>query len=535
MATASPASEIKFSEVSRSSSGLYVSIVILTIATFMEVLDTTIANVAVPRIAGDLSVAPSDATWVLGSYLVANAAILPISGWLATRLGRKRYYMICVAGFVASSMMCGLSTNLTSLIFFRVLQGLSGGGLASSEQAMIADSVPPEKLGRAFSIYASCIFLAPVIGPTVGGWITDNFNWHWIFFINLPIGVISLMLTYFFVHESEETLKTAEAKRRESASIDWVGIILFVGGIACLEAVLEQGPKEGWFESNLILIGAIAAFFALLVGTTWEWYQKHPAVDVEMFKHRHFTSACVLLFAVSLTFYGSVFLIPFMAQTLLDYSATNAGMLLLPGAVVSLIMMPIVGYLLDVTDARKIILLGFVLSALVMWYLCSLNLNISFGGLAAARAFQTFGFSFLVASINTVAYYDLPKGKNNSASSLLNLVRNVGASLGFALTGTLILQRTQVHVNNLSYQASNYNPNFVEAINNLTRNLKQQGLTALEAKNLSLEMMWQTLVKQASMKAVLDIFQIFLVLLLLAAPLVFLLKRKKGADSGGGH
>ena len=523
------------SALSKSPVTPYFSIAILTIATFMEVLDTTIANVAIPRIAADLAVPVADATWVLGSYLVANAAILPISGWLATRFGRKRYFMACIALFVLSSVLCGLSTNLETLVFFRVIQGLSGGGLAPSEQAIIADSVPPEKLGRAFSIYATCIFFAPIIGPTVGGFITDNLSWHWIFFINLPVGIISLILVYLFVHESEETLKTAAAERLKNSSIDWIGIILFVGGIACLELVLEQGPKEGWFESNLIIAGAIAAFFALLIGATWEWYRKNPAVDIEMFKHRHFASACVLLFFVGFVFYGSVFLIPYLAQTLLDYTATNAGLVLLPGAIVSLIMMPVVGYLVDATDARRIIFFGFLISIVIMWYLCSLNLNISFGDLAMMRALQTFGFSFLVASINTVAYYNLPAGKNNSASALLNLVRNVGASLGFAATGTLLLQRTQVHINNLSYHASNYNPNFTEAVGNLTRTLKQQGLTALEARNLSYDALWEMLVKQASMKAVIDAFQTFLIVLIFVAPLVFLLKAKRSNDSSGGH
>lgn len=513
----------------------YFSIAILTIATFMEVLDLTIANVAVPRIAGDLSVPFADASWVIGSYLVANAAILPISGWLTTRFGRKQYYMACVCGFVASSLMCGFSTNLGTLIFFRFLQGASGSGLAVSEQAIIADAVPPEKLGRAFSIYASFMFIAPVLGPTVGGFITDNFSWHWVFFINVPIGIISLVLVYFFVHESEVALEAAEQRRREHASIDWVGILLFVGGIACLELVLEQGPKENWFESNLILLGAITAFFALLIGATWEWYQPHPAVDVEMFKHPHFAACCVLMFAVALVLYGSTFLIPYTVQTLLDYSATNSGLVLLPGAIVSLIMMPIVGWLLDVVDARKILLFGLAATILAVWHLSSINLNISFNDLAAARGFQAFGLSFLAASVNTVAYYHLPKGKNNSASALLNLVRNTGASMSIALTVTLLRQRTETHVTNLSYHASNYNPNFTEAIKQLTRNFKEQGLNALQAKNFSYDVMWNELVKQASMKAVLEVFEVFLILFVLAIPMVFLLKNKRSGDSGGGH
>ena len=534
MANASTITE-KDSFIVASQINPYFSIAILTIATFMEVLDMTIANVAVPRIAGDLGVSFTDASWVIGSYLVANAAILPISGWLATRFGRKQYYMACVCGFVASSLMCGFSTNIEMLIFFRFLQGLSGSGLAVSEQAIIADAVPPEKLGRAFSIYASFMFTAPVLGPTVGGFITDNFSWHWVFFINLPIGIISLILVYFFVHESDEALAAAETRRREHASIDWIGILLFVGGIACLELVLEQGPKEGWFDSNLILLGAIAAFFALLIGATWEWYHPHPAVDIEMFKDPHFAACCALLFAVAAVVYGSTFLIPYTVQTLLDYTATNAGLVLLPGAIVSLIMMPIVGYLLDTFDARKVLLFGFMVAIFAVWHLMSINLNISFGDLAAARGFQAFGLSFLAASVNTVAYYHLPAGKNNSASSLLNLIRNTGASMSIAMVATLIRQRTETHASNLSEHASKYNPNFVESINRMTQAFKAQGLNALQAKNLAYDKMWETIVKQASMKAVLEVFEVFLILFVLVTPLVFLLKRKREGVSTGGH
>lgn len=513
----------------------YVAIFILTIATFMEVLDTTIANVALPRISGDLSVAPDQASWVLGSYLVANAAILPISGWLATYFGRKRYYMFCVFLFVVSSFLCGLATNLETLIFFRIIQGLSGGGLAPSEQAIIADIIPPDKLGRAFSIYGFGLAVAPVVGPTVGGWITDTYSWHWIFFINIPIGIVSLLLVYFLVHESEAAQKAHEKTKRKGFTIDWVGILLFVIGIAALEVLLEQGPRESWFESDFILILAIVSFFSILLGAVWEWYQQHPAVDIEMFKHRHFTGAFVLIFAVGFVAYGSTFLIPYTAQTLLGYNATNAGLLLMPGAVVLMIMIPVVGFLIDKVDARKIILFGLVASALAMWHLGSINLEIDFYGLAISRVYQSFSIAFLAVSINTAAYYDIPPDKSNNASSLLNLSRNIGASLGIALTTTLITQRTQVHTSNLSYHASNYNPNFVESINKIIIELKQQGLTAFQAQNLSYEMMRETLVKQASMQAVLDAFQVFMILFIIVIPFVFLLKAKRTGQSSADH
>jgi MFS transporter, DHA2 family, multidrug resistance protein len=523
----SSTSDTNFSGDSVSSFKIYIPIFILTIATFMEVLDTTIANVALPRIAGDLSVSPNDAAWIIGAYLVANAAILPISGWLATYFGRKRYYMACVFLFVISSLLCGLATDLSTLIFFRVIQGLSGGGLAPTEQAIIADTIPAAHLGRAFSIYGFGLAVAPVLGPTFGGWITDTFSWHWIFFINVPIGIVSLLLVWFFVHESEAAKKAHKKMREEGFKIDWVGISLFVLGIAALEVVLEKGPREGWFESDFILVFSIAAFLCLIIGITWEWYQDHPAVDIEMFRHRHFTGAFILIFAVGLVAYGSTFLLPYMAQTLLDYNATNAGLLLMPGAIVLMIMIPVVGYLIDKIDARKIILFGLIASALAMWQMSTINLDVEFYDLALARALQSFALAFLAISINTAAYYDIPNEKANNASALLNLSRNVGASLGIALTTTLLTQRTQVHVNNLSYHASDYNPNFTESINRLIQALKEQGLAAFQAKNLSYEIMWDTLVKQASMQAVLDAFQTFMILFLSVIPFVFLLKAKR--------
>jgi MFS transporter, DHA2 family, multidrug resistance protein len=513
----------------------YISIIILTLATFMEVLDTTVANVALPRIAGDLSVSPDEAIWIIGSYLVANAAILPISGWLATYFGRKRYYMACVFIFTVSSVLCGFATSLESLVFFRIIQGLSGGGLAPSEQAIIADITPPDKLGRAFSIYGFGLAVAPVIGPTLGGFITDVFSWHWIFFINLPIGIVSLILTGLFVKESKQAEETREKFRKEGNTVDWMGIGLFVLGIAALEIFLEKGPKEGWFESDFVFATAIVAFFAILIGITWELYQKQPAVDVLMFKNRAFAGALILIFTVGFVTTGSVFIVPFMAQTLLGYTAMDAGMVGLPAAIVLLLMIQIVGYLIDKFDVRMIILFGLIVSGLAVWNLTSINLQVDFYTLAWARAFQSLGLAFLAVSINTAAYYDISPEKNNSASALLNLARNTGASVGIAVTSTIIALRTQVHINNLSYHTTNFNPNFVESLNQLTQSLKQQGLTALQAASAARGVMWERVVEQASMKAILDTFQVYLILFVCVLPLVFLLKRKKSNASPNGH
>ena len=384
-------------------------IVILTIATFMEVLDTSIANVALPHIAGSLSAGQEEAAWVLTSYLVANAIILPISGWLATFFGRKRFYMACVTIFVVSSFLCGISTNLSMLIFFRILQGLGGGGLAPSEQSIIADTVPPEKRGIAFAIYGLGVVFAPAIGPTVGGWITDNYSWHWIFFINVPVGLVSLLLTWYFVQEPKSTINERERLDKEGFKIDWLGITLFAVGIGALEIVLDEGNRKDWFESSFIVGFAVVAVFALVIGITWEFYQKHPAVDVRMLLNRNFASSFILLFALGFILFGSTFLLPLMAQTLFGYNAVTAGEVISPGGFVVMAMMPIVGgVLISRVQVRWLILFGLLVSAAALWNLTGLSLQAGYWDLAWARAFQAFGLAFLFVPINTASYTGIP-------------------------------------------------------------------------------------------------------------------------------
>jgi MFS transporter, DHA2 family, multidrug resistance protein len=512
----------------------YFSIFILTLATFMQVVDSSIVNVSLTKIAGDLSVSPDEAFWAIGSYLIATAAILPISGWLATFFGRKNYYLACALLFTVSSVLCGLAANFEQLIVFRILQGACGAGLAPSEQAIIADITPPEKLGRAFSIYAGAIAIGPVLGPTLGGFITDTFGWRWIFFINLPVGIVSVLLTWLFVHETKRAAEARANFRKSGKRIDWLGILLFITGIAALELLLEKGPKEGWFESDFIVVLALAAFFALLIGITWEWYHKQPAVDVSMFKNRSFAGATVLIFVVGFVLTGSSFLTPYMAQTLLGYTAMDAGMISLPGTLVQLLGIQLVGYLSDKIEIRKIIFFGLIFSTLAVWNLASFNLNVDFYTLAFARAMQLFGLSFLAVTINTAAYIGLPPEKNNSASALLNLSRNMGASFGVALTSTVIALQTPVHINNFGYYTNEFNQNYVARVNYLTEYFQQQGIGALQAAGMAQSMIWQEVVRQASMKAILDAIGVYFILFILVLPLVFLLKRKP-KTAGNNH
>ena len=496
----------------------------------MSVLDTMVVNVSLPKMAGDLSSTPTEIVWIVSAYIVANAAILPISGWLATYFGRKRFYMACVFGFTFTSVLCGLATNLESLIFFRILQGLTAGGIAPSEQAIIADITPRDKLARTFSIYGLGVAVAPVLGPTVGGFITDTFSWHWIFFINLPIGIVSLILTSLFVKESKQAEKAAEEFRKGDKRIDWIGIFLFVSGIAALEIFLGEGPKDGWFDSDFIVLVFAYSVFALLVGITWEYYQKNPAVDISMFKDWNFTSSCILILTVTMVVSGSSYLIPFFTQTLLGYTAMDAGMIGLPATLWQLVMIQIVGYISDKTDIRRVIFVGLVLTTISVWNYSQFNLNIGYNDLVWARIYHLIGISFVATTVNTAAYYTITPEKNNNASALLNLVRNIGASLGIALTSTMIAVQSQAHVNHLSARASVFNPNFTETISSLSRALQSQGLPALDAVGAAHGVIWREIIRQATMLSILDTINVYIILHICVIPLAFLLKRKKDTD-----
>ena len=509
----------------------YVVVFVLTLATFMAILDSTVVNVSLPKMAGDLSSTPTEIVWILSSYIVANAAILPISGWLATYFGRKRYYMACVAGFTITSVFCGFATNLETLIFFRILQGLCAGGIAPSEQAIIADVTPQNKLGRIFSIYGLGISIAPVLGPTLGGYITDTLSWHWIFFINLPIGIISLILTSLFVKESKQAEKLTREFRQGDKSVDWVGIFLFVTGIAALELVLSEGPKSGWLDSTFISLILVYTIIALLVGVTWEYYQRKPAVDIMMFKDRGFAASCILIMAVSFVLSGVGFIIPFFTQTLLGYTAMDAGMIGLPGTICQLIIIQIMGYVSDKTDIRRIIFIGLVFIAISVWNFSGLNLNAGYDDLVWARVYYSISIAFVAATINTVAYYGIKPEKNNSASALLNLSRNMGASAGIALTSTIIAIQSQIHINNLTEHTNVLNPNFTGTINNLSQILHNQGLKTVEAAGAAQGVMWKEVVSQATMNSILDAIHVYLILQICVIPLVFLLKGKKSAST----
>jgi DHA2 family multidrug resistance protein len=496
----------------------------VTLATFMEVLDTSIANVALPHIAGNLSAGLDESTWVLSSYLVANAVILPISAWMAIQLGRKRFYMGCVVLFGLSSLLCGLAPNLTMLIFFRVLQGLGGGGLAPSEQAILADTFPPAKRGMAFAIYGMAVVMAPAIGPTLGGYITDNFDWRWIFFINVPVAILSLILTSRLV-EDPPYLKAA---KQTTGRVDWPGLGLLAVGIGAAQVVLDKGEREDWFSSNFINFFVVTSVVCLLVAFFWELHHENPVIDIRLFKNRNFAVSCVMMFMLGLALFGGTVLLPQMVQTLMGYTAEQAGEVLSPGAIVIILLLPFIGMMVGKLDPRKLIAIGWTLAALAMVYMTqTMNLGMSFREVILLRVYQMTGVAFLFVPIQTMCYVGIPPGKNNNVSGMTNLARNVGGSVGISLVTTLLARRGQVHQNVLASHTGSFDPAFQSAVSGMAQALKASGVQAAQATQMAYDRIYGAMQAQASMLAYLDTIWIFAIAAALMAPLAFLMRRAK--------
>ena len=497
----------------------------VTLATFMEILDTSIANVSLPHIAGNLSVSQDESTWVLTSYLVSNAIVLPVSGWFATRFGRKRFYMTCVALFTTSSFLCGVAPNLGTLVFFRVLQGVGGGGLGPSEQAILADTFPPSRRGMAFAMYGMAVVLAPAIGPTLGGYITDHFTWRWIFFINIPVGIVSLLLTSRVVVDPPHL---AEARSRAGA-IDYVGLSLIAVGLGALELVLDKGQEEDWFASGSITAFSIVAAAALLAFVVWEWRQEHPVVEVRLFRSRSFAAANVMMLTLGIALFGSTVLLPQYLQVWMGYSAQQAGEVLSPGGLVVILLMPLIGRLVSKVDARFLIAFGFVvLSASLFHMVHTLYPGIDFRTAVELRALQAVGLAFLFVPINTIAYAGVPPGKNNAVSGIVNLSRNMGGDIGIAFVTTLIARRSQLHQARLAEGLTPGSEPLTSRLAALARTLEHAGSSTADATRQAYGMVSRQLAQQAQTLAFLDALYLLAWFAAAMVPLVFLTRRVKG-------
>jgi MFS transporter, DHA2 family, multidrug resistance protein len=496
---------------------------VVTMATFMEVLDTSIANVALPHIAGSLGASEEEATWVLTSYLVASGVVLPISGWLATRFGRKRYYMTCVVIFTACSLLCGLAPSLPLLIFFRILQGLGGGGLATSEQAILADTFPVSKRGQAFSVYGMAVVVAPAIGPTLGGWITDNFNWHWIFFINLPVGIISLILTHRVVEDPPYLQLEKIRSMRER--VDFTGLGLVALGVGCLEFVLDKGQEKDWFGDNMILFFAILAGSALVAFVIWEWRHPDPIVDIKLLKNRNFGTAVFLQFILGMVLFGTTVLIPQFLQLLMGYTAEQAGLALSPAGFAMMLLMPIAGRLVSKMDARILVALGYGITSIMLFNLTRLDLNVTFGDIVWWRVLQVLGLPFIFIPISTLNYVGVPMNKNNQISSFSNFARNIGGSVGTALLTTYIVRSQQTHQVALAQHSVVGSPAYSSYIATVTASLMARGESAADASKAAVGIAYQTLIQQSQMLSYKNAFFILAVLIGSLVPLPFIMRK----------
>ena len=507
----------------------------VTLATFMEVLDTSITNIALPHMAGSFGASENEATWVLTSYLVSNGIVLPLSAWLATRYGRKRFYMFCVALFAASSFMCGLAPTLGMLVVFRILQGAGGGGLQPSEQAILADTFPPAKRGMAFAVYGMAVVVAPAIGPTIGGWITDNYSWRWIFYINVPISIISLLLTHRLV-EDPPFLKV-EQEKRKGVRIDYMGLGLLSLGVGALQMVLDKGQEKDWFASHWITLGTIAAVAVLIVWIVWEWRHPHPIVELRLLKNRNFAAAVFFMFVLGMVLYGTTVLIPQYLQLLMGYSAVLAGEALAGGGFIMMLTMPIAGTLVTRFDARRVMCAGFTITAVALFYMSThLVLEMSFTTAAMLRIYQTLGLAFIFIPSNTLSYVDIPIEKNNQVSSMINFVRNIGGSIGIAMISTLIVRTTQVRQNYLSAHMQNGNPRFRTLIGGLATTLRSQGLSPAEATRQAYGRAYGLLQQQAGALAYKDVVSILALIVAFLIPLAFIMRKPKpGAAAPSMH
>jgi MFS transporter, DHA2 family, multidrug resistance protein len=494
---------------------------VVTIATFMEMLDTSVANVALPHMAGSLSVSQDETSWVLTSYLVANAVMLPVSGWISGRIGRKRYYMLSVALFTLSSLSCGLSDSIEWLVFSRLLQGLGGGGLAPTEQAILADTFPAEKRGMAMAMYGMAIVLAPAIGPTVGGVITDHYSWRWIFLINVPVGLVSLYMTQRWVSDPPHFVR-----QRDRSPVDYVGLLLLVVGLVCLELGLSTGEKEDWLNSAAIRAYFGVACVALVAFAAWEVRQAAPIVDVRSLRDPGFAAINLMMLCTGVVLYGTTLLLPQYVQRVMHYTAQQAGAVLSPGGLVVMILMPVVGKLVARKDPRWLVCFGFAWTSFALFYMSrhlypAIDLRTAIG----LRCLQTIGIAFLFVPINTLAYEGVPMERRRAVASIVNLSRNMGGELGIALVTSFVTRRSQVEQEHLSAQLSAADPRVSSALQQLGSVLERSGYAAHDALMQAQALLYQRVLSESITLATLEALRVIAVLTACMVPLAYLARR----------
>ena len=468
--------------------------VVVALAAFMEILDTSICNVALPHIVGGMGSSVNEGTWVLTTYLVSNAIVLPISGWFSSILGRKRFFLLCIVVFTICSLLCGVAPNLQFLLMARVLQGAGGGGMQPMAQAIMADSFPPRKRGLAFAIFGVTTVVAPALGPTLGGWITDNYTWRWIFFINLPVGLLTLFLIYQLVEDPPFLRRFRPGEMR----LDMVGFALLALGVGALQILLDKGQEDDWFASHFIVVLAIIVVVCLGALIPWEWRQRHPIVDVHLFRSINFASSCAMLFLAGVVMFASGVLMPQFLQMLVGYSATMAGAVVSIGAAFVLIMLPIAGVMTTRIPVKYIVAFGWFISALGMYLsarIISLGVSFEYASLIMVMQFSPIAFIFIAAT--TASYFGVPQDRSDSVSGLTNFMRNIGSSVGTSVIQTLLARRTQFHVcrlgNHLSASDAALQLNLQEGI----QRIMGLGMSYSSAVATAMARAYQMLVMQA--------------------------------------
>src|SRR5579859_7743877 len=505
--------------------------VVVTSAAFMDILDTTVVNVALPHIAGSLSASSDEATWALTSYLVANGIVLPISGWFAKILGRKRYFMICIMMFTICSLLCGLATSLPQLVLFRVLQGFFGGGLQPNQQSIILDTFPPAKRGAAFSVTAIATIVAPVLGPTLGGIITDDYSWRWIFFINVPFGILAWLAVMRLV-EDPPWAQAKGLRQDGKLQIDYIGLSLISLGLGCLELVMDRGEQDDWLGSPFIRTFSVLAILGIVGAVCWLLSVKKPLVDLRVLKNRTFATGAFMIFVLGAVLYSSSVLLPQLAQQTLGYTALLSGLLLSPGGLVMIVLIPIISRILPKVQTRLLIALGFTLLSIALYHAHVMTPQIDFKNLMMIRIYQMVGLAFLFVPISMLAFSTLKPEQNRDAASLFTMFRNIAGSIGIAVSTSMVTEWGQKHQAYLSEHLSNQSQPYLDTLARHSAALTAQGVPATTVTNAANGVMLKGLIIQSQVMAYSDIFVYCAIFAFVSIPLAFLFPPTKAGGKG---
>ena len=497
--------------------------------TIMEIIDTSVANVALPHMQGSLNAGTDEITWVLTSYLVSNAVVLPMTGWLSRMFGRKRFLITCIILFTLSSFLCGAAPTLGFLIFFRIMQGAAGGALIPNSQAILMETFPPKEQGMAMAIFGIGAMFGPIIGPALGGWITDNMTWPWIFYINIPIGVIAVIMAAYFIYDP------SYLRNRPKIPVDYRGLTLLVVGLGSLQVFLDKGQREDWFDSAFIIVFSGIALISLVALVVVELREEHPIINLRLFRYRSFSSGNLLMFFFGFCLYSAIMLIPLFLQTLMGYDATLAGMVLAPGGVATLITMPFVGAALQRIDGRWIVATGFSIGATAMFIMQGFTLQAAYWDFVWPRVVLGVGLGMIFVPLTTITLAGIPKEEMGNATGMFNLLRNIGGSVGIALSATLLARFSQFYQNSLVQHATPLNPNFQERLGLLTQAAVSRGADPVSAEKTALATLYRIVQRQAGILSYNHIFWLLGLIFIVLIPLLLVLKRPRTGDTPALH